>query len=1152
MPIFRRLRLDLLTLAPVCLALGLVAAVSGSTRAPGHNVQVPAPPPIEPVRLDAPEVVQLESGDTARQAAAIREKAPVSVADGLEIRLWAAEPLLADPIALDVDGQGRVYVTQTTRRRSPDIDIRQHRDWMTPSLGFSSVEDRRAFLRRTLAPERSEVNTWLDDVNEDGSRDWGDLLVNRERLVRLEDTHGDGYADRSTVLIEDFHTEVTDVAGGLLVHGNDMYVAVSPDLWRLRDADGNGVLDTKQAIASGFHVHIGYGGHGMSGVTLGPDGRIYWSIGDVGMNVTDREGRRWAYPKQGVIVRSDPDGSNFEVFAAGLRNTHEFVFDEHGNLVSVDNDGDHQGETERIVYITEGQDSGWRINWQFGKYTDPDNNPYRVWMDEGMFRPRFEGQAAWFTPPVAAYDGGPAGMVYNPGTALSDRWRRHFFVADFTGSRTTSRVNAFRLTESGAGFVAGEPTRVLSGIVGTGMQFAPDGALYVADWVEGWGTNQQGRIWRLDVPGGPASPARVETAELLAAGFSDRSAADLRRLLAHDDMRVRQKAQFALVDRADVATLLAAAREDTGLARLHGLWGVAQLARADAGHAAALVPFLQAADAEVRAQAAKMIGDVRHGAAAGDLVRMLRDQAARPRFFAAEALGRLAHRPAVQPLIAMLEADDDRDVYLRHAGTLALARIGEVDPIAALAAHPSRALRIAAVVTLRRMRSPEVARFLRDADEFVVTEAARAINDDGGIERAMPALARVLDDPRFTNEALIRRAVNANLRIDTPEGGPGRLAAYARRADASEAMRIEAIDALGVWPRPSVLDRVDGWYHGQVERDAAVARTALEPAIEPLLDTGSPAVKVALLSAVGRLRIDTARPAVAARVRDDASPRVRMAALRALGAIGIAGAETAVSAALSDSAPEVRMTALELLPVLGLPADTAVVMLTAVLDEDATPERQRAVATLGQLGTAQADRALEGLVERLLAGTLPSEIQLDVLETARASTSARVRAGAERYDAGRPKENIVAGHRELLHGGDAVVGRRVTLGAVAQCSQCHSIEAEGAKVGPHLGGVGSRLTREELLEALMDPSARIAPGFGIVTLTLRSGDSVVGRLAEESNEVVSVETGEGQVSRVPAADITRRENAPSPMPPSQLFLRPREIRDVVEYLSSLR
>ena len=56
-------------------------------------------------------------------------------------------------------------------------------------------------------------------------------------------------------------------------------------------------------------------------------------------------------------------------------------------------------------------DSGWRINWQFGKYVDPDNNTYKVWMDEGLFKPRFAGQAAYFTPPIAPWHAGPAGFA---------------------------------------------------------------------------------------------------------------------------------------------------------------------------------------------------------------------------------------------------------------------------------------------------------------------------------------------------------------------------------------------------------------------------------------------------------------------------------------------------------------------------------------------------------------------------------------------------------------------------------------------------------------------------------------------------------------------------------------------------------------------
>ena len=104
---------------------------------------------------------------------------------------------------------------------------------------------------------------------------------------------------------------------------------------------------------------------------------------------------------------------------------------------------------------------------------------------------------------------------------------------------------------------------------------------------------------------------------------------------------------------------------------------------------------------------------------------------------------------------------------IRHAGSLALARIGKADPVIALSNNPSRALRIAAVVALRRMSHAGIARFLNDKDEFIVTEAARAINDDLSIKDALPALGNLLNDTRFTNEALIRRAINANLRVGT-------------------------------------------------------------------------------------------------------------------------------------------------------------------------------------------------------------------------------------------------------------------------------------------------------------------------------------------------------------------------------------------------
>ena len=296
------------------------------------------------------------------------------LAPGLTATLWGIDSLVISPIAIDIDDQGRIYYTTTDRQKNSEFDIRGFRNWEIPSISFKTVEDRRKFLHKEFSPENSERNKWLKDLNGDSSHDWRDLTVEKEFVYRLEDINGDGVADRSLKVVEDFNDEVTDVAGGLLSYGDDLYVAVAPDLWRIKDKNGDGVADDKKSLSHGYGIHIGFGGHGMSGVEMGPDGRIYWQIGDIGFNGESADGKKWEYPNSGVIARANPDGTDFEIFAAGLRNTHEFAFDAYGNLISEDNDGDHAGEKERLVYIVNGSDAGWRSNWQYGKYNDPLNN----------------------------------------------------------------------------------------------------------------------------------------------------------------------------------------------------------------------------------------------------------------------------------------------------------------------------------------------------------------------------------------------------------------------------------------------------------------------------------------------------------------------------------------------------------------------------------------------------------------------------------------------------------------------------------------------------------------------------------------------------------------------------------------------------------
>src|SRR6218665_248447 len=151
-----------------------------------------------PTTKNKPIVITEDPVQAVSKAKEIREKTPAKLADGLQMTLWASDSLAPDPVAMTVDDWGRIYLTRTNRQKNSEFDIRGHRDWMTPSIGLQTVEDRRAFLRATFAPEKSKENEWVKDLNEDGSHDWKDLAVEQDEIWRIEDKNGDGIADVST------------------------------------------------------------------------------------------------------------------------------------------------------------------------------------------------------------------------------------------------------------------------------------------------------------------------------------------------------------------------------------------------------------------------------------------------------------------------------------------------------------------------------------------------------------------------------------------------------------------------------------------------------------------------------------------------------------------------------------------------------------------------------------------------------------------------------------------------------------------------------------------------------------------------------------------------------------------------------------------
>ncbi len=1084
----------------------------------------------------------------------IRDEVAVEMVDGMELSLWASDSIVHDPIAISMAPNGDIFYTQGNRLANSEFDIRGHRDWMTESISWQTVEDRRAFLRKTFTDDSEQAKKHLKDLNEDGVLNWKDLTVEKEEIWRVSDHDQDGIAETAQLYMADFNEEISDLANGIEFFRDDVYVAVGPDLWKTTDLDGDGDADKKESLAHGFGVHIGFGAHGMSGVTVGPDGRLYWGIGDIGMNLVDKSGKRWKYPNQGVIVRCETDGTNFEVFSAGHRNTHEFVFDKYGNLISEDNDGDHQGERERLVYIVNGSDSGWRINWQFGKYTDPKNNSYKVWMDEKMSIPRWDGQAAYIIPPITNYVNGPTGMVYNPGTALGSRWKDHYFIAEFRGTPANSPIHAFTLKPKGAGFDLDQTTEVIKGLLPTGLDFGPDGALYFGDWIDGWGTKKLGRLWKLDESDTDLAEVRAKTKELILGDFSEKTSKQLLELLSYADMRIRQKAQFALVDLGDEGYDLLKEHAKTSahqLSRIHALWGMGQFTRKQYSHGKDFAPFLSDPDEEIIAQAAKLIGDMNYDGSSTTLVTLVNHHNPRVQFFATEALGRSKDKAGVDAIIRMLINNDDEDVYLRHAGSLALARMGASDEVAALANHESRALRIAAVVALRRMQSPEVSKFLRDQDEFIVTEAARAINDDWSIEASLPDLAQLLDEGRFSNEALVRRAINANLRVGDSEA-LDRVLRYATNTSAPEKMRSEALETIRTWAEPSEHDRVDGRYRGIIKRDKEPVKERIGNKMNAFLGDKKSSVVISAIQTVSEFGLSESIPVLVSLMSDHKKSSVRSEALTALSDLNYPKLDEALSVALTDKSKKVRATALSIIPQSDIAENTAVNLLESMYANGTRLEKQSVIASLAEYSGTDAVNLLAAEFEKLTSGQLEKELHLDILEAIRIQKDNQLIQQLKDFESNKHASSSIAPFEETMYGGNEADGQHIFFrNEAAQCVRCHSIYEWGGDAGPGLHGLASRMSKEDILESLIDPSAKIAIGYAIVSLELDDGEEIVAPVVNETEETIQLRVGKDELRTVNKSDISIREGIPSSMPGVKNILSKMEIRDLVAYLASL-
>jgi quinoprotein glucose dehydrogenase len=519
--------------------------------------------------------------------------ARIQVPAGFQVELWAAEPLLANPVCLYPywrDGKPGFLVAETFRHHKGVTDIRDHMDWLDEDVvnQVRDIPDPEARLRETIrrhaaltacaSPDRPARPEWHGPPTRRSSPTASDARDgHRRRLARLD---------------------------------GDVYYTCIPDLWKLADRDGDGKAEFRELLSTGYGLHVALLGHDLHGLRIGPDGKLYFSSGDRALHVETKEGlvENW---KSGSVLRCDLDGTHLEIYATGLRNPQDLVFDAYGNLFTGDNNSDG-GDSARWVQVIQGGDSGWRYSYQW--LVEPVlRGP---WNDEKLWYPHFEGQAAYSSRrcrlrtglQVAAYPGSGFGDV--EGTILPLRFpghgriqRRDSFRLEPRARRSSSSTPSTSPGDCARRTATSLPTerctcrldRGLGRREGPDLPCRLDGAPPDPIVLEVGGSQPKdrrigpSRNWRASSRSGPASAGRPSRARAPREGR-------------------RRGLEWAAPG--------GAIRE---AARIWGLGVVAAhepAASREAARAAHVLELLGDADPEVRAQSARVLGDREKRAAA--------------------------------------------------------------------------------------------------------------------------------------------------------------------------------------------------------------------------------------------------------------------------------------------------------------------------------------------------------------------------------------------------------------------------------------------------------------------------------------------------------------------------------------------------------
>ena len=1023
-------------------------------------------------------------------------------ADGLEATLWAAEPMVVNPTTMDIDSRGRVWITEGLNYRLTRGGNRQ----------FHRIDD-------------------------------------ADKIKILTDTDGDGKADKMTV----FADKVFPVPMGLAVEekwskegkylGCKVYVGNSPNILVLEDTDGDDKADKRYPLLTGF------GGvdsdHGVHGMTLGVDGKLYFTHGDgccsvqqdkseraQNFDVVDKSGRHVSSDQLANTLRVNRDGTQFEILADRQRNNYETCLNSVGNVFASDNDDDGN-RGSRVIWIMEGGQYGYRTPGSARHWGEDTPGPV----------PKLVGTG----------NGSPCGVMVYEGSLLPKAYQNAIYEAE-AGPRV---INYFPLTRQGAAFRTEHKVLLASDdpwFRPVDVTAAPDGSVLVADWydagVGGHSFKDQttGRIYRVAPKGSKSKVVKVDFATI----------PGLIEALKSPVVATRDVARRLLIERgaesvAPLKTLLAQGEPNE---RARALW-VLQGIEGD-GTALAV---LKDKDPSMRELAVRILGR--------DVATNGKVENAKP-----------GDRPAQRFLADLLPMANDPDAGVRRELILALRNMATDtvgDALKTLASRwdgQDRWYLEALGLALQGRESSYVAS-LFDGSLYGDLDLAEA-GGNGSI--AVPPYF-----PADRNEAYIK--------VGTPDGtssAVGKSIGLAWRLHRAESLPLIAkiLPALRSTELQQAADDVLMQMGG---KDAALMLATLAA------EAPDASRKLGLLATLNRklgrewrdARNDPKVVSVIESALND--PALRLQGIALAGSSGESRYSTTLMTFAKDAkAPdEVRVAAIEAVARINSPgaAELVAELIEGSKGKSSSPAGQAAVRSLSSIkGKGESDlRAIVsnvayplGLRREALrslstsrggvatvialaeAKQLPDDLKTQAVTIVHRSPDRTLRDRANKV---LPLPQTADGRRlpsffEIVRrDGDATRGQGVfhRTGTTA-CATCHRVQGRGNWIGPDLSTIGVKYGKPEMLQSIINPSEAIGYNFRSIIVATNGGKLLTGLPVEDSPSRLILKSADGERFTVNPADIEERKFSEVSLMPEGLAqtMSDQDLVDLLAFLGALK